>query len=158
MIKSTVKTFDRFPEVTRAVQTAAKEGVEAAAIEAAAVAQANASIDLELEVVPVHRDFNGYSAAIKSRRKSSRTRGRSDSGDAIQSTAPIAWFFDRGTLGNRRRRLKQPRKESWTVTRGNKVHTAHRLDITGKGIKPERFFGKARTAGRAKLLERIQQI
>ena len=155
MITSQVKVFQRFPQVTRDVETAAKEGLEAAAVEAAAVAQAGASIDLEIEVVPVHGDISGYSAGIKARRTSSRGRR---GGTAEENTTPIAWFFDRGTLGNRKRRLKRPRKESWTVTRGGATYTAHRRDIAGKGIQPERFFGKARTAGRRKLLERIQRI
>jgi hypothetical protein len=151
-VSSQIKVFQRFPQVTRAVEDMAKEGLEMAAIEAAAVAQGSASIDLEVEVVPVHGDVSGYSAGIKSRRKSSQTRG----GKA--NATPIAWFFDRGTLGNRTRRLKRPRRESWTSSRGGTPYTAHRGDVAGKGIKPERFFGKARTAGRAKLLERIQRI
>jgi hypothetical protein len=100
----------------------------------------------------VHGTVDGYSAGIKSRRKSSQTRG------GKPNATPIAWMFDRGTLGNRTRRLKRPRKESWTSSRGGSPYTAHRRDIAGKGIKPERFFGKARAAGRAKLLERIQRI
>jgi hypothetical protein len=151
-VSSQIKVFQRFPQVTRAVEVMAKEGLEAAAVEAAAVAQAGASIDLEVEVVPVHGDVNGYSAGIKSRKKSSQTRGGNP------NATPIAWFFDRGTLGNRTRRLKRPRKESWTSSRGGTTYTAHRGDVAGKGIKPERFFGKARTVGRAKLLERIQRI
>lgn len=151
-ITGQVKVFQRFPQVTKRVDAGAKRAVEEAAVEAAAVAQANASIGLEIEIVPAHGDVNGYSAGIKAHRKSSRTRG----GKA--NATPIAWFFDRGTLGNRTRRLKRGRREAWTGSRGGKPYTAHRHDVAGKGIKPERFFGKARTAGRRKMFERIERI
>lgn len=155
MITSSVKAFARFPEVKQRVELAAKEAVEAAAAEAAVVANEGASIDLEIEIVPAHSDVNGYSAGIKSRRTSSRGRR---GGTAEENTTPIAWFFDRGTLGNRKRRLKRPRKETWVGTRGGTTYAAHRRDVAGKGIQPERFFGKARTAGRRKLLERIERL
>lgn len=154
-IRSGVKVFQRFPEITKRVEEACKEGLDAAALEAAAVAQASASIDLELEVQRAEGTVDGYSAGIKSRRTSSRGRR---GGTADQNATPIAWMFDRGTLGKRRKKLKRPRKESWPVTRKGSTFVAHRQDVDGKGIEPEGFFGKGRAAGRRKLLERINQI
>ena len=151
-VSSQVKVFQRFPQVTKRVEEGAKHALEAAAAEAAAVAQESASIDLQLEIVPVHGYAEGYTAGIRSRKTSSQTRG-----GAANST-PIAWFFDRGTLGHRTRKLKRPRKETWTSRRRGTEYTAHRRDIAGKGVRQERFFGKARTAGRAKLLELIERI
>lgn len=148
MIRSTLKVFEFFPQITARVEQAAVEGLNAAASEAAQVAQANASIDLQLQVQPAHGDVEGYSAGIVSRRQTS----------AAGKTTPIARFFDKGTLGKHRGTLKRPRKSSWTETSpaGN-PYTAHRGDIAGKGIDPEAFFGKARAAGRRKLLARIEQ-
>jgi hypothetical protein len=148
MITSTVKIFDRFAEITDQVERAAVEGLDAAAREAASVAQANASIPLELEVKPAVGDVEGYSAGIKSRKKT-RNQGR---------TTPIAHFFDEGTLGKRKKPPKRGRKGSWTVRQADGgSHTASRGDIDGRGIEPEHFFAKGRSAGRKKLLERIQQ-
>lgn len=155
MIRSQIKVFQRFPEITKRVEEACKEGLDLAAAEAAAVAQASASIDLKLEVMPAEGTVDGYSAGIKSRRTSSKGRR---GGTADQNETPIAWMFDRGTLGKRTKKLKQPRKESWPVTRKGTSHVAHRHDVTGKGIDAEHFFGKGRTAGRRKLLERINQL
>jgi hypothetical protein len=149
VIRSSVKVFQRFPQITERVELAAREGLDEAAAEAAAVAQGGASIDLELEIIPAHGNVVGYSAGIKAR-KQTRTEGR---------TTPIAPFFDQGTLGKRTKRLKRPRKASWPVQRGSGSYTAHRAgDLADKGIAPERFFGRARRAGRLKLLARIARI
>lgn len=149
MIESTVKLFDRFPQITEEVERAAVAGLDAAAREAADVAQANATIDLELEVEPAAGDVDGYSAGIKSR-KTTRNPGRS---------TPIAGFFDGGTLGGRTRPLKRPRKSAWRVRASARAqaHTATRRDVTGKGIEAEGFFGKARAAGRRALLRTIDR-
>jgi hypothetical protein len=153
-IRSGVKVFQRFPEITRRVEEACKEGLDLAAAEAATVAQATASINLELEVLPAAGTVDGYSAGIKSRRTSSKGRR---GGSAEQNTTPIAWFFDRGTLGKRSKALKRPRKESWPVTRGGSTFAATRQDVTGKGVDAEHFFGKGRAAGRRKLIERLNR-
>ena len=153
-IRSGVKVFQRFPEITRRVEEACKEGLELAAAEAAVVAQASASIDLELDVLPAEGTVEGYSAGIKSRRTSSSGRR---GGTAEQNATPIAWFFDRGTLGKRTKALKRPRKSSWPVTRKGTTFTANRGDVAGKGVAPEHFFGKGRAAGRCKLIERLNR-
>jgi hypothetical protein len=149
VIRSSVKVFQRFPEITQRVELAAREGLDEAAAEAAAVAQAGASINLELEIIGARGDVVGYSAGITSR-KQTRTEGK---------TTPIAWFFDRGTLGKRTKALKRPRKNEWTVNRGGSSYVATRSsDLEGKGVTAERFFGPARTAGRRKLLARLARL
>jgi hypothetical protein len=149
LFRSTVKTFNRFPEVTELVKRASANGLRAATRTAAAVAQENATIDLEIEQVAPRGDLEGYSAGIKARKHSSTP------GD----TTPIAVFFDQGTLGKRTRPLKRGRKSSWTQRNpgGGGTHTASRGDIEGKGIEAQHFFPKARTAGRRTLLAKIKQ-
>lgn len=147
--RATIKVFEAFPQITAAVEARARAGLEAAAIEAAGVAQESASIDLQVEVIPVVGTVDGYAAGIKSRRT-----GTSDAHD----TTPIARFFDAGTLGKRKRKLsaKTRRKKNWTVTRGGSTYTAERHAITPEmGIKAENFFGKARAAGRRVLIETL---
>lgn len=153
-IKSGIKVFNRFPEITKRVEEACKEGLDLAASEAATVAQATASIDLKLDVLPAAGTVDGYSAGIKSRRTSSKGRR---GGTAEQNATPIAWFFDRGTLGKRSKALKRPRKESWPVTRKGSTFTATRQNVTGKGVEAEHFFGRGRAAGRRKLVERMNR-
>lgn len=149
MIRATVKTFSYFPETTRAVDELAHDGVQHAAEVAAAVAQENSSIDLQLTVVGVHAVGSAFVAGIKSH-KQTRTPGR---------TTPIARFFDEGTLGGRRRALKQARKQSWQVKRrSGTLSTSTRGPISaGTGLGAERFFAKARLAGRKALVAQIQR-
>lgn len=142
-----MKAVQRFGLITERVERAAQAGLDAAARQAAIVAQANASINLELEVKGARGELDGYSAGIKSRRKSSRAG----------KATPIARFFDEGTLGKRRKPVKRGRKKSWTQTRGGTSYTAERRDIDGKGIEPEHFFPKARNAGRKAMLEQIDR-
>lgn len=147
MIRSKVQVVNNFARVTARVDELALESVAAAAEAAAPVAEAGSSIDLQLQVVPAQGDLDGYSAGIRSRRKTSNPG----------QTTPIALFFDKGTLGKRRKALKQPgrREESWTVKRRRSSYTAHRGSPAGKGIAPQGFFGKARAAGRAALLRSL---
>lgn len=149
MIRTTVKAFNRFPEITARVERASVIALDEAAREAAAVAQANATLDLEIALIPAHGEIEGYSAGIKSRRQS----------DVEGSTTTIATFFDGGTLGNRNKPLKRPRKTSWTEKKKatEQSYTATRGNIGGKGIKPQKFFAKARTAGRRKLLATLDE-
>jgi hypothetical protein len=155
-IRATIKTFAidprlAFPEMADEVDVLARNAVQAGIEEGAAVAQASASIDLKLERVEAHPDptVEGYSGGIRSRATSS-VKG---------STTPIATFFDKGTLGNRRGRLKRGRKGAWTQRNpdSSETHVAHRGDVEGKGIPAERFFTKAKAAGRAKMLEQVKR-
>jgi hypothetical protein len=149
VIRSTVKAWQQFPKITEEVNKLAVIAIDEASKTAAEVAQTNSSrIDLELELVPAHGDIEGYAGGIKSRKRSR------------WSSTPIALFFDKGTLGERKGKLKQPgrREESWPVTRRGSSYEAHRREISeGKGIPAERFFLKAKRAGRKALLERIRR-
>jgi hypothetical protein len=149
VIRSKVQVVNNFAKVTAAVDKLALEAVAAAADAALPVAEAGSSIDLKLEVVPAQGDIDGYSAGIRSRKYTSNP----------DQTTPIALFFDKGTLGKRKKPLKQPgrREESWQVKRGSSAYTAHRGDVEGKGLPPEGFFGKARSAGRAALLRTLSR-
>jgi len=150
MIRSVIRVTERFPVITERVEQLARESVDEAAAAASEVAQAEASIDLELEVKPATGDLDGYSAGITSR-KETRDPKR---------TTRIAGFFDGGTLGKRKKPLKQPgrREESWQVKRGDTVYTARRGGITADmGIEAEGFFGKALAAGRRALKARIER-
>lgn len=152
MIRASVNPFaEGFTRVTEQLEERIVVGLDAAAETAAATANAGAQIGsrgLALEIVGAHGAADGFSSGIKSRRTT----------DNPDRTTPIAWFFDQGTLGNRRRRLKQPRKESWTVNGRGGTHTAHRRAVKpGSGIKPQRFFLKARVAGRAALQAAIHR-
>lgn len=143
MIRATITIVDRLPELHRQVEALARRAAAAGAAAAAETAQATSSIDLELAVIPPGPDPDGVAAGIRSEKK-----GRADG-------ARIGRFFDEGTLGNRRKPPKRPGRSSWTVNRRGSSYTAHRGDVSGKGIQPERFFLKARLAGRKAMAEVI---
>lgn len=130
--------------VTAKIEELARQAVQAAAEEAARAAQAAASIPLELELIAPRGDPDGFAAGIRSRKK-----GRS-------SSVEIAHFFDAGTLGGRKTPPKRPRRTSWQVKRGGTTYTATRQSVDGKGIPAERFFLKARVAGRRALVSVIK--
>lgn len=69
MITSTVKVFDRFPQVTEAVDRLARQAVEAAAEEAAQVAKSIGAARgaTDISVVHAHGTVDGYAAGIKGR-------------------------------------------------------------------------------------------
>lgn len=144
MIRTTVKTTSYFAQTTEAIQARARDGVTVAARKAMTVAQAGASIDLQLRLVGVSSTGSGYSAGIVSLRQS-------DTG-----TERIATFFDKGTLGNRKGKLRPRtrRKASWTDKRG-RTYNRHPIE-PGTGIKAERFFLKARLEGRRALVEHVR--
>jgi serine phosphatase RsbU (regulator of sigma subunit) len=144
VIRATVTVRDDFAQLHTRVQKLAQRATRAAAEQAAQVAQANASIDLELELIPAADDPDGVTAGIRSKKTGSRdTR--------------IADFFDEGTLGNRKKKTKRPGRSSWTVKRGGSSYTAHRGDTSGKGIPAERFFAKAKTAGRKTMIAEVEK-
>jgi len=149
VFRSTVKTFNAFPQVTAQVRRVSRDALDKASAAAAAAAQANSKHRLDIEVIPAGEDLEGYSAGIKSRRLT----------DVEGKTTPIALFLDEGTLGKRKRPLKRGRKSSWTQRNpgGSGTHTATRQDVSGKGIEGEHFFPKARSAGRKVLLTQIKE-
>lgn len=128
MIKAEIKVFDQFPEITAEVDRLAQAGVRAAAEAGAKVAasiasERSASGEMaNMEIVAAHGYEAGFQAGFRSR-------------------AWYAWFQDRGTLGRRRPKPKQP---------------GHlRTHEPGTGIEPLRFFEKGRAAGRKALRQRI---
>lgn len=135
MIRATVTVDDRFPQLHAQVEQLARRATEAATEAAAAAAEAaSTTIDLELRKIPPTEDPDGVAAGIRSEKTGARG-------------VRIAKFFDKGTLGNRRGKLKRPGRSSWSVDRKGSSYTAHRGNVDGKGIKAERFFAKARKAG-----------
>lgn len=130
--------------LTARIEALARRATLAAAEKAAATAQAAASIDLELEIVDPHEDPDGVAAGIKSQKRGHRgTR--------------IADFFDEGTLGKRKKPRKRAGRGSWAVKRDGGAYTAERHDVSGKGIEAERFFPKAKAAGRRELLDQLKR-
>lgn len=144
MIRSTVTVHDNFGQISRRVAELARASTLAAAEAAAAAAQQNASLDLEIELLAPHQDPDGVAAGIRSQKKGKRA-------------TRIAGFFDQGTLGNRRKPPKRAGRSSWTVKRGSGDYTASRHDVTGKGIESQRFFAKAKTAGRKAMIEKLHR-
>lgn len=133
-------------------EAAVRAGLTEGAGVAAEVAQANASIDLELELIPPRGTPDAFVAGIESRKRGSVSGVR---------LAPI---FDGGSLGGRSKDLAtdRDRRESWNVTSpaGNE-YTAHRdpevLTDPSKGVTGENFFTKARSAGRKAMLATIRE-
>lgn len=141
MIGSRITIRDNLGHITLLVEEQARAGLNAAAREAAAVIQQNASFDLELEVLPARPVPGGFASGVESRK-----RGR----DSNVRLAPI---FDGGSLGKRRRKLKSARKDSWNVSRGGSDYTAQRHEITAEmGVAAQNFFAKGRRAGREALI------
>jgi hypothetical protein len=150
VIQARVNAFaEGFSRITADVEERITQGLDDGAAKAAEVAQENASIDLQIRVIPPGAAADARGAGIASGIRADKTTRNS------KKTTPIARFFDQGTLGKRRGPLKQSRKDSWTVDRGGSTYTAHRRDIDGKGVEPEGFFRKAQTAGRQKLIRVI---
>lgn len=145
MLSASVKGFEKFSEVSADIDALCLAALEEAAAEAAQVAQQQASVPLDIEVAPAAGDVDGFSSGIRSNK-----RGKEG--------ARIAPFFDGGTLAGRRRKLKSNRRDQWQVNRSGSAYTAHRHPIVeGEGIPAEGFFGKARAAGKRKLLARIDR-
>jgi len=145
MFTATVKGFQRFPIVTADIEELCVAGLRDAAEAAAAVAQAGASIDLDLEIKPPVGTVDGFSAGIRSKREG-------------KDGARLAPIFDEGTLGQKRGKLKGRRKDSWQVNRRGASYTAKRHPITPvEGHTAERFFPHARAAGRKALLARLDR-
>lgn len=147
MLTATVKGFEKFQDVNADIDALCLAALEEAAAEAAQVAQASSSVPLEIEVARAAGDVEGFSSGIRSKKTG-------------KEGVRIAPFFDGGTLAGRRRKLKQAgrRRDEWQVNRAGTAYTAHRHPIVeGEGIPAEGFFGKARAAGKRKLLARIDR-
>jgi len=145
VFRASVKGFEKFSELNADIDELCVAALNEAAEIAGQVATDAASIPLELEVQPAAGDVNGFSSGIRSRKQG-------------KEGVLIATFFDSGTLAGRTRKLKRPRRDHWTVTRGGSAFSAERHPIVeGEGIPAEQFFSKARSAGRRALLARIDR-
>jgi hypothetical protein len=141
MIKSTVDLRDNFGNVTQlmrrkslqALEEAAEEGQRTA--ERQAVTAAGRRVSTFFTIHPHADGRDGFVSGIKHKN-------------------PLANIFDKGSLGKRTARLKNPgrRKTDWPVKRGANPYVAHRGDTTGEGVAPLSIYTKARAAGRRALL------
>lgn len=139
MTVARVNVVDRFGEITLELERRAVAALDAAAAEAALVAdrQANHPKPIaHVTVIPAHNIGNGYQSGVK--------------------LGPLARIFDHGSLGKRNAALKRPGgRPEWEVKRGENPYTAHRHDISGKGVGPRSILNTARKAGRKILVERL---
>lgn len=136
MIRSTIRTFDHFPQMTEELELKALHALNEAAITAAEVAQQQARDVAHFEIVPAHPIFEGFSSGVKA--------------------SPLARIYNKGSLGKHQGTLKRPRKPSWPVNRGSNPYIAQRSgDLEGKGVAARSIYTVARAAGRKVLLAAI---
>lgn len=131
LIKTSIEATSDFPRITREINELAKQAVAAGAQAGAQVASA----------IAAQRSDTGAMAGMRV----SSADGTPD-GWRASFVSPVfyAWFQNYGTLGNRRKRLKQaPRTD--------------RTRAPGTGIKPLRFLDAGRAAGRRAMLEHISR-
>lgn len=140
MIKSRVDVTDRFAQVTLEIERRTIRALNAAAVEAAKVADRQANTPKPIArfvVIPARNIGDGFRSAVKA--------------------GPLARIFDHGSLGKRDAKLKQQRpKPSWQVNRGTNPYLARRGDTSDEGIEPRKILTPARKAGRAVLLSRLR--
>lgn len=137
MITSTVKVTDRFPEITAEIERRTRAALNAAAEEAARIADERANHPKPIAhftVIHAHGTGDGYESGIHA--------------------GPLTRIFDKGSLGAHVGTVKRARKTSWRVRRGTNPYTAERRSLAG-GIAPRRIFTAARAAGRAVLKQRL---
>ncbi len=131
LLKTRIDITNDFPRITRAVNEMAKRAVQAGAVEGAQVAAGIAS----------QRSKSGRMAAIRV----DPVRGSADGWEAsFVSPVGHAWFQNYGTLGSRRKKLKQ-------APRTNRTREA------GTGIEPLGFLDAGRRAGRKAMLREIER-
>ncbi len=131
-LTSNVKVINNFPQlrarihegaVPRALNAAAKEGARTSALKAGERSESGRMRNIR--VAPARRDGRGWNVMFF-------------------SPAPYAWFQEHGTLGSRKRKLKQA---------GRRRRNAE----PGSGIKPLRFMTAGRRVARASLLEHLRR-
>lgn len=140
MITSRVEINDHFDKITIEIERRAVAALNAAATEAAQVADARANTPTPIarfQALPAMNIGDGYASGVKA--------------------GPLTRIFDHGSLGKRDKKLKRLRTTaSWQVTRGTNPYTATRSDyLDGKGIAPRGILNAARTAGRRVLISRL---
>lgn len=141
MITSTVKVFEHFPEVTRAVEQLAIRALEEAARVGARTAEQLAAPGLKgrarMEVIRAHGELDGYASGFRSTAKGQRGE-------------PIARFHDGGTYGHHKGPLKRPRRP-----RAQKVPDTDPKTGKTTGVPALGFFGAGRREGRRALKRTI---
>lgn len=118
LLRTEVDFTNHFDEISREIEQLAERAVQVAAVEGAQVAngigaQRNFSVDVER----VRPTFDGFIASFVCRKVH-------------------AWFHEFGTLGSRRKKLKQPPR-------------TNRTRAPGTGIEPLGFLSAGRRAGAA---------
>ena len=130
-IRSSVDVTNGFPRITEEVNRLAREAVGAAAREGGQAAAALAS----------QRSKTGSMAGIRV----SSPSGSPDGWEAaFLSPVHYAWFQNYGTLGNRRKALKQPPRSD-------------RTRAPGTGVEPLGFLDAGRSHGRRVLIDTIRR-
>jgi hypothetical protein len=131
-VTSNVKVSNNFPQLKRrihegAIPRALKEAAEDGARVSRTIARSRVETGAmaDIKVAPPRRDVKGWNVIFF-------------------SPAYYAWFQEKGTLGNRRGRLKQPGRSS-------------RDRSPGTGIEPLNFLAKGRTAARKSLMEHLRR-
>lgn len=131
LLKTRVNVTNDFPLITRQISALARDATAEAAREGATAAAGVAS----------QRSRTGRMAGM-------RVHPPEGTPDGWQAgfTSPVhyAWFQNYGTLGSRRRKLKEP-------PRGNRTREP------GTGVEPLRFLDAGRTVGRRVLLDTIRK-
>lgn len=131
LMRTRVDAVNRFPEVTRELNDLAARSVAAGAAAGAQVAASIAATRSKtgrmahIAPTPVSNTGNGWVASFASR-------------------VFYAWFQEEGTLGNRRKPLKQPPR-------------TNRTREPGTGVEPLRFMRAGRNAGRKAMLDTLRK-
>jgi hypothetical protein len=131
-LTSSVKIDNNFDALRRkihegAVPRALNRSASVGAAKAREVAsqRSNTGQMANIKIAPARRDRRGWNVVFF-------------------SPAFYAWFHEHGTLGNRRRKLKQPGR-------------SRRSRAPGTGVKPLRFLSQGRRVARLRLLEHLQR-
>lgn len=125
LIETSVDFTDHFDQITRELEDRARQAVEVGAREGAARANAVGSQrGFSVHVEPTRKTFDGYIASFV-------------------CPKVHAWFHEYGTLGSRRKKLKQPPRTK-------------RTRAPGTGITPLGFLRAGSRAGRAAMLRVVR--
>jgi hypothetical protein len=124
LLQTSVDFTDHFAEITRSLEHMAQRAVQVAAEEGAVAANARgAERGFHVDVEPTRPTYDGFMASFVCRK-------------------PHAWFHEYGTLGNRRKKLKQSPR-------------TNRTRAPGTGITPLGFLSAGRRAGTRAMMREI---
>lgn len=145
MIKANVDVRNEFGKVTESMRRQSLQALAQAAEAGKQTAERQARTEAGHQVstfwvVHPHGDADGFASGIRHKN-------------------PLANIYDKGSLGKRTARLKNPgrRKQAWPVQRKNaNPYTAHRQETLG-GVAPLNIYNQARAAGRRALLAALRR-